>query len=236
MSISSHDKAKLIDNNRKISELLNENENILREAGYDPPTNNYALERRDKISFPSGYIRKVPVFITSYHLREIFPQRETRHNVTYALEVSDLINYVFNRINIWGAVETVFYKLAIVNLISVMEAIVLECANNICCRPSSCGQTTNCSVHFSKDERNRASKTLSKLVQLGILDYDDKKLARVEEIIDLRNRIHIRLTSGNEMKLSDFNHALYNEVISLLQEIDEQIYKNGVPRYYCNIR
>lgn len=231
--ISSAQQRKIAENNAKISELLEENEGILRDAGYNPPLKNFSLKQAEKIKFPSGYIRTVNAFNKKYHLDEIFPNRETRHNVTYALEVSDLINFIFNRINIWGSVSTILYKLSIVNLVSIMEAIILEAVNNICYQTCICTKTEMCLYHFTNAERNNARKALEKLVQIGIIDYTEEQLVRVQEIIDLRNRIHIRLTSGNEMKRADYHLALYNEVIGVLQSIDEQIYKKAVPLYYC---
>ena len=73
MCLSNEKKNKIIENNKKITELLKENENILRESGYNPPLNNYVLERNDKIGFPSGYIRTVATFNEKYHLSEICP-------------------------------------------------------------------------------------------------------------------------------------------------------------------
>ena len=233
MRLSEEMKNKIVENNKKITELLNDNENILRQAGYNPPTTNYALDRDEKIGFPSGYIRTVAAFKTRYHLREICPNRTTRHNITYALEVSDLINFIMNRVNIWGSVEMIFFKLAIVNLVSVIEAIVLEAANNICCNARSCEKTKTCYYHFSKEERNNARRAVEKLALVGILDYDTDKVSSVQEIIDLRNRIHIRLAKENEMNLDDFTLTLYNEVIVLLQDIDKQIYEKAVPHYGC---
>ena len=233
MELSEDMKSSIINNNRKITELLKENENILREAGYKPPVTNYVLERIDRIGFPSGYIRTVAEFNEKYHLREICPNRTIRHNITYALEVSDLINFVINRVNIWGSVETIFFKLAVVNLVSVIEAIILEATNNICCSPSSCGKTNDCRYHFSKEERNYARSAVKKLSMIGILDFDIEKISRVQEIIELRNRIHIRLTKGNEMNMDDFTLDLYNEVVLLLQDIDRQIYEKAVPCYRC---
>jgi len=233
MQLPEEKKNRIIENNKRISELLQENENILREAGYKPPRSNYALERSEKIMFPSGYIRTVVAFKDKYHLCEICPNRVTRQNITYALETSDLINYIVNRVNIWGAVETILFKLAIVNFVSVIEAIILEAANNICYNASRCGKTKSCQYHFSKEERNNARKAVEKLTYMGILDFDGDKLSHVQKIIDLRNRIHIRLTKGNEMNMEDFTLELYNEVVSLLQDIDEQIYEKAVPHYRC---
>ena len=226
---------KIAENNAQISELLRENETLLREAGYDPPVKNLTLPQNEQIQFPTGYIRTVANFNDKYHLRAIFPYRYSRHNVTYALEVSDLMNFVFNRINIWGPVETVFYKLAIVNLVSIMEAIILEAANNICKNANRCNKTKKCFKHFSTDERNNARKALTKLVLIDVLDYDETKLARLQEIIDLRNRIHIRLTKGSELQLDDFNLELYNEVVHFLQDLDKQIFEKGVPQYGCAV-
>lgn len=234
MSISEESKKKIIANNRKITELLKENETILRKSGLNPPKNNISLERYEKIGFPSGYIRTVETFNQKYHLRQICPTRQTRQNITYALESSDLINFIFNRINIWGSVETIFYKLAIVNLVSIIEALVLEAANNICSNVKDCPNIRTCPLHFSREERNYAKNALNKLISIGVLDFDENKLARVKEIIDLRNRIHIRLAGGNELSMDDFTLNLYNEVIRLLQNIDEQIFKKGVPLYNCN--
>ena len=226
-------KNKIVENNKKITELLHENEVVFRKAGFNPPVDNYALARFEKIGFPSGYIRTVTAFNTKYHLYEICPDRATRHNITYALETSDLINFVINRMNIWGSVETIFFKIAIVNLVSIIEAIVLEATNNICCNAGNCGKTKTCCYHFSKNERNNARKAVEKLTAVEILDFDIKKVSRVQEIIDLRNRIHIRLSKVNEMKMDDFTLELYNEVVTLLQDVDNQIYKKAVPHYGC---
>src|SRR5699024_9042887 len=116
-------------------------------------------------------------------------------------------------------------------LVSVIEAIVLEAANNICNHTCCCSKVKTCKKHFSKEQRNNARKALEKLVAMKVIDFDDDKLSRLQEIIDLRNRIHIRLTTGNELKLADFNLKLYNEVIAFLQIIDDQVYQNAVPIY-----
>ena len=103
----------------------------------------------------------------------------------------------------------------------------------ICYNASNCGKVKTCYYHFSKEERNNARRAVEKLALVGVLDFDTDKVSRVQEIIDLRNRIHIRLAKGNEMNLDDFTLSLYNEVIALLQDIDKQIYEKAVPHYRC---
>lgn len=231
MALTAEMRQKVVENNRKITELLNENEGILREAGYNPPVENYVLERAERIGFPSGYIRTVSTFIKKYHLMEVCPNKKHRHNIAYALAESDLINYILNRINVWGSVEILLYKLAIVNLVSIMEAIILEAANNICCNASACGKTTKCATHFSYQERERARNALDKLVLLNILEFEAEKVERIKEIMDLRNQVHIRLAPKNELDARYFTLDLYNEVVELLQDIDERIFLQGVSLY-----
>lgn len=168
-----------------------------------------------------------------YHLSEIFPTKATRHNVTYALEVSDLMNYIVNRINIWGPVEVIFYKLAIVNIVSIMESILLEAANNICCRTQTCGKTHSCHLHFSNSDRNYVKNALDRLVELNLLHFNPQEVQHIKDVIDLRNRVHIRLTNGNELSNADFNRDIYNDAVNLLKTVDEQIYQYAVPLYGC---
>lgn len=52
-------------------------------------------------------------------------------------------------------------------------------------------------------------------------------------VIDLRNRVHIRLTNGNELSNADFNRDIYNDAVNLLKTVDEQIYQYAVPLYGC---
>ena len=55
MSISEEVEQKIIGNNSKISELLLENENLLRIEGLNIPEQNFALTSDDKIKVPRGY-------------------------------------------------------------------------------------------------------------------------------------------------------------------------------------
>ena len=78
-----------------------------------------------------GYIRRSGEFWRLYHLNEIVSNRNTKNNISYALQLSDYYNFVLNRFYIWGSIETMFYKNAFVNIISIVEALILESANQI---------------------------------------------------------------------------------------------------------
>lgn len=232
MSISEEAKQKIIENNREISELLTENEKILREQGFDPPEENYAADEDDKIKLPWGYIRTKDSLIRKFHLEEIASNWTIRSNIGYALQLSDFHNYIFNRIYLWGPVKTMFYKSAVINLISIFEAIVLECANQICYNPSKCRLRKKCDKPFNKEQRNNVFSALQRLNELNVTSFSDDEMIRIKELIELRNRVHIRLANEKEYLSDEFDLSLYNEAIKLLQSVSEQIYTKGKPLYF----
>ena len=164
---------------------------------------------------------------------DIVKEWQVRANIAYAFQLSDFYNYLVNRFNIWGSVVIIFYKNAIINLVSIFEALILECANNICGRPSECQRVTACKVHFSKEARNNSYVALERMNALRIISYSEEKKARIKEIIALRNRVHIRLAERSEFSSADFCLDLYNEILTLIGELSEDIYHNGVKLYAC---
>ena len=102
---------KIKENNRQISRLLAENENLLRERGYNPPVHNYALNDIDRIKFPSNYIRTKDIFIEKYKLEFFFENPVIRSNVAYSLQMSDMYNYIINRFRTFGSINTMLYNI-----------------------------------------------------------------------------------------------------------------------------
>ena len=72
---------------------------------------------------------------------------------------------------------------------------------------------------------------LKKLCAIGILDFSVNKVDRICELVDLRNRVHIRLANNNEFLDSKFNLELHNNAVLLLQEIAEALNEQVVPYY-----
>ena len=226
---------KLKENCKQISELLVENEKLIRSEGISPPTDNYSLNKDEKINFPSSYIRTNDAFQNKYHLREIVPNKVRRKNIAYSLQLSDFYNFLINRFYVWGSVETMLLKSAIINIVSIIEALTFECVNNICTCPDVCGKTSECDYHFNNRQRNRcAFEAIKKLNGLGITDFKPDELNRIHDIIEYRNHVHIRIAKENEFLNSDFSISTYNELVAFLKRIDNYIYCNGVPLYnYC---
>lgn len=222
---------KLIYNNKEISRLLAENEKILRNSGFQPPIQNYAMDKNDRIRIPSGYIRTSGTFWQKYHLSKIVKSRNTRNNISYALQLSDFYNFLINRFNIWGSIETMLLKQAFVNVVSIIEALILECANNINDYCQKCKKIGKCQNNLNKRDRENMKNALDKLYHLGIIGLTSDEYTELIELYDLRNKIHIRLNAQNEFLDNKYNQELYNKAIWLLQKVDEQIWKNGVLRY-----
>ena len=155
-----------------------------------------------------------------------------RKNIAYSLQLSDFYNYIYNRFNIWGSVETMLLKNATINLVSILEAFVFECANNICSKPDTCGLTKTCKKHFSKEQRNNAFEALKRMKELKIVSLTETQMNRVKEIIDYRNRIHIRLATENEFIGADFTPDLYEQVIHINKKVSNEIYSKGCPMFY----
>ncbi len=226
---------KLKQNNKQIEKLLSENEQIIKKAGFEPPKRNVILNKEDRIALPSGYIRLATRFITQYHLDEIVNDSNIRKNIAYSIQLMDLYNYLFNRFNIWGSIMTMFVKTAIVNVVSITEALISECASNIRMVCFECKKAGRCENQITKNEQDYVKNCIAKMTKLNILSLDAEKVERLNEIIDLRNRVHIRLAKENEFMDSSFCLSTYNEIKQLLQVVVNDLYTNGVPAYKkCN--
>ena len=232
MSISKETKEKIKENNKKITELLLENENLLRSEGLNVPEENFAFDDENKIKIPRGYIRKKEYLLNKYHLSTIASNWVVRSNIGYALQLSDLHNFLINRFYFWGPVATVMYKSAIVNLIAIFEAMVLECANQICCDPKDCSKNRRCKKSFNQNQRSSSYAAIKRINDLGITSFSSEELSRIKELINLRNRVHIRLVGEKEISDRYFNLKLYNEVIILLQRTSEELYNNATSFYH----
>lgn len=225
-------KKQIIENNKKISNLLESNEVIAREVfDLNPPIKNYRItDSKQKIQMPKKYIRRANDFRTRYHLSEIVNNKVIEDNMIYAIQYTDFSNFIINRINIWGPIKSIFIKYAVILHISIMEELILQCINNIC-SPSNCPYINKCDIHMNNKQRNSSYEGLIRLNELSITKYDENELQNIKEIIDLRNKVHIRLSDQNEFTADIYNMDLHNKSISEIGRLDKFIYENGVSFY-----
>lgn len=218
-------------NIEKISSLLEQNEKLIRQAGYNPPVVNFTIEKESRIKMPQGYIRRSGEFWKQYHLNDIVDDRNTKNNISYALQLSDYYNFLVNRFYVWGSIERMLYKQAFVNIVSIIEALILETSSNINRYCQKCPKIGKCGKNLTKEDRCNMKKSALKLWEIGILDFEKEEIDEIIEMYDYRNKIHIRLNEQNEFLDNKYNMELYNRVISYLKRVDEKLWKNGVPYY-----
>ena len=218
-------------NNREISSLISKNELIIRNAGYKPPVVNFAIEKENRIKIPSGYIRTSGEFWKQYHLFDIVDNNNVRNNISYALQLSDYYNFIVNRFYVWGSIEIMLYKQAFVNIVSIIEALILETSNNINRYCKNCPRIGKCAKNITRDSRDNMKKAAVKLWELGILDFGKTEIDEIIEMYDYRNKIHIRLNEQNEFLDNKYNIELYNRGILYLQMVDDNLWKRGVQYY-----
>lgn len=227
------DKKQFIDNNDEIGRLLLENEVLLKSNGYNPPIENYSVNKNMRIKIPAGYVREKAYFVDSYSLESIIESSHTRDNIAYALQLSDIYNFFINRFKLFGSVETMFCKQVFINTVSVIEALITESAIRCFSLCGNCKKhkPEKCSVYLKKDDCSNMKAALEGLKRLKIIQYDKEKIERLIALYDLRNKVHIRLSEDNEYTSSKFNMDLCNEAIGYLKEIDELLLNEAVPHF-----
>ena len=231
MNIKDETKKRIVENNKQITELLQENEKLIKSEKFNPPMDNYAVEYENRIHIPVGYVRTSHTFWNKYHLDKIIKEYNTRNNISYNLQLSDYYNYLLNRFYIWGSIRTMIYKQDIINLVSILEALVTDATENIFSICSECKNISKCSRRLNKHDQGNLKCSISKLCAMHILDFDSKEINRISELYDFRNRVHIRLAEQNEFLDNVFCRETHNEIIEYLKKITERLNDYAVPQY-----
>ena len=222
--IKDEDKQKIVEKLKSIEQLLQEIEDYCKVIGLKIPEENLSLESKDKIKFPSGYIRTCAEFKEKYKFTVLFPyDSNLSMNLTYALQCSDVFNYFLSRFNISLSAGKIFIKMATINIFSIIESILYGIAKNLhgYCRNKNCGYTNNCD-YYVKSKYN--FRELIELLQKKIIFNIDEEGKNI--ILDLkktRDYIHIWDVENNEYMDELYNIENYNKLILLLKTILEYI-------------
>lgn len=224
-------KKSLIENNRKVSDLLSLNENLMIKHGYCPPEKSDALEPFERIHIPSGYIRTADSFEEKYHLKEIVVSDEKRRNIAYCFQLSDFYNYIINHFYLWGSVETMLLKQDYINLVSIMETMIIETAKNINYFCNDCVHCRNCPFHLGTSKIGTMKGALERLDKTGITSLSNEEIDTLKKVYDLRSRVHMNSVKGNEFINHDFTIKQHNVAIYDLEILTDHLYKECVPFY-----
>ena len=217
----------IIENNVSITHLLKRNEELFQKALDEDTT--VSVRNEDRIRIPSGFIGTRYLFVEEGHLKDLVPNRAKRSNIAYAMQLSDFYRYTLNRFYIWGSVETMLCKSAIINLVAIMEALILEsanCINNYC---KQCPRIDRFKSNLTKNDRYSMKTALRKLCVLRLLPISEEDEAFLNELFGYRDRIHIRLSENNEFTNDVFNRALHNKAAKYVKKICDLLYENAMP-------
>ena len=198
-------------------------ENIINKH-FNTPVENINISKFTKIRVPKNYIRTVEYFKNEYNLDAIISDKIRRKNISYALLQSDFHNFLINRIEVYGAVEALLLKMGIINLVSIIEALIicslsklhLFCALNgdnegdiICKSQNKCG------AYINKTGSLKFEKAI-KLFCSQIISDNSVLLDNLLAMKDIRNNIHISLIEESEYDNADYNLKNYNLAINTL--------------------
>ena len=245
--LSEEKRQAIIANNRKISRLLSDNEDILREAGYDPPKINFAFDPEKesylKVQVPTGYIRTKDYYMRKYGLMKICSNDVNKAaNIAYNLELSDFYNYIINRIGIYGPIYSMLSKQATINVIAIIEVLMKCYIETLHKKCAACPHFLNCGgrVVRKKAGAQKFQLLVDYYARMNLLGLKDRRhYQEIKSLYEYRNRIHLAKSKLNELKENVGNKDWYNHSIYYLQGIDRamikglQVWADGTncPRY-----
>lgn len=211
---------KIINNNKKISKLLEENENLYLSELSDLDRRIFAVDQENKIVIPNDYIRKKDQFIEDYELNKIIYSFNHQSNIAYLMQYADLNSYFMSRFKIFGQLEKVHYYYSLINLESILEIILKEIAGkyrNICINCEI--QKHKCSKIISKEIYGNLKSLLSQLNEFKIISISSGDIENLKDLIDVRNQIHIRLMTEKMYNNPKLSVDFYNKCMSSFKKL-----------------
>lgn len=209
---------------KEAENTLHECENILRENGVVGPIDHPKVAQKERIWFPSGYIRKADHFREDYGLRKLIIDLKTRNNIAYALQLSDLLNYIINRFYLGDySVGNTFYRMATAHIFTIIESILCGAVNHLhghCVKGENvCKRAGKCDLYFKRAGSYSFSKLLEKLQNEKIIQLTTDDTEKLETLKEIRDRFHMWDTGDSDFHDAKFKISDYNDAIQLLTRI-----------------
>jgi hypothetical protein len=187
---------------------------------YNTPSENIPSEQFVKIKFPSGYIRTRYYFAHRYNLNLIISNQRQRDSIAYSLMLSDLHNYFINRVQVWGIIKKLLLKGAIINLVSIIEAMLICSLGDlhVHCRVSQgviCKSQSKCSFYI-KSSKNIKIAVAVEILERVLLLGDTSILQDIIDLNSIRNNVHLSILQRHEFINDDYSLLNYNKAIRVL--------------------
>ena len=223
----------LQDNGKQISSLMDANERILEQAGYNTPVDNIRFAKKMSYKVPKHYVRSKDYFMTEYKLYRICSGHgenayNIASNIAYHLILSDFYNFQLNRMGFYGPVLALMYKQATINVVSIIEGLFkayIETAHKPCI---CCPQAETCENRITKRQIKQRFQDLIQVYEsCKILDLSEELRQTLLDLYVYRNRIHVMKSTENELTSEEHTQEKYNQAIDTLK-MTAALMKNAV--------
>lgn len=203
---------------------------MLVDNGVDIYHPDITLQKWDKIQIPKGHIRTAETFRKEYHLSEILDDKILSKNLAYSLQASDLMNLLFNRVNIDLSVGRVFYKMAIINYFSIIEGMlygVTKKLHDFCMsNESACSYHRNCKYYIKSHKKIQMDEIVNWFCVREIINLSAEEKETLSEVKGLRNNVHIWLAEKNEFLKGEYNLTTHNRTVLVLRKCRDELAEN----------
>ena len=206
------------------SEAINGLEEEIRKK-HKPPFQNIKPEEYELIGIPWGYIRSAAYFRNQFSLKKIISKPNRVDNIAYALMQNDMYDYIIHRFGIFGIVKTLFYKAAIINIHSIVEAILYsscDTLNSLCrIKGEICKKSRTCPFYI-KSAKGQKFDGLVTIVNENLkVEFDIESITFLKS---LRDNIHIQHITYSEWKAEKiYTYDHYTLGIKVLRQIKDDL-------------
>lgn len=210
---------------KTVSDHLFALEELIR-ISHNPPYQNINPSEFNLIQIPSKYVRKATYFRNEFGLNQLIKESNQIDNISYALQLNDLFDFIIHRLGVFGVIKTLVYKYAIINVHAIVEGIIFstyETLNSYCWFDKNiCSKNSKCNFYVQSTNKLNFKQLIEKFKTDFNIDFDIEAIVFLKS---LRDNIHIQEIKYSEWAASSiYNHDNYLLGIKILRQL-----KNDLP-------
>ncbi|RZK02936.1 MAG: hypothetical protein EOO43_23205 [Flavobacterium sp.] len=138
---------------------------------------------------------------------------------------SDLYNYFINRYQVWGIVQKLLLKAAIINLVSAIEGILMCSIGNLHqhCRfdqNTICKHQSRCTFYIKSTNNMKISGAVD-IIRDKLLMNEQVILNDITTLNNIRNNVHLPILLRHEFTNDDYSISNYNKAIKVLKYLKD---------------
>lgn len=206
------------------SEAISDLEDEIRKK-HNTPFENIKPEDYELIGIPGGYIRTAAYFRNQFSLKKIINDSNRVDNIAYALMQNDMYNYIMHRIRMFGVVKTLFYKSAIINIHSILEAVLyssIDTLNSFCrIRGEICKKNRSCPFYIKSAKGQKFDGLVNLVAENLNVEFDVDSITFLKSLRDNIHIQHIRYSEWHAQKVYTYEHYIMG--INMLRQIKDEL-------------